>query len=758
VDFAIILVLLLFNAALGFWHERQAASALDALKSALAQEAQALRDGKWQTVFAKNVVPGDIVRIRLGNVVPADVKLIEGDYLDVDQSALTGESLPVAKKAGDVAYSGSIAKKGEMSAVVTATGSRTFFGRTAGLVQAAGAKSHFVEANDKIGDFLIVLAVFLAVIMVAVQLNRGADFLNLAEFTLLLLVAAIPVAMPAVLSMTMAMGAKALAGEKAIVSRLECIEELAGISILFSDKTGTLTQNKLTLGDPVVWGDAKAEDVVLAGALASKEEDKDPIDLAVIQALKDGSILKSYRQVTYVPFDPVAKRTEATVEDATGKEFKVSKGMPPVIFQLANIAGEDLVKAQKIVSDYAEKGYRTLAAARTDESGEWRMLGILPMFDPPRTDSKETIARAASYGVPVKMVTGDDVAIGKTIAQDLGLGSNIIAASDIFTGEVGQGDVPMEVARRVDIAEGFGRVFPEHKWAIVKSAQQLGHIVGMTGDGVNDSPALKQADVGVAVSGATEAARAAAGLILTAPGLSVIIRGIEEARRTFERMMGYAYYRVAMTIAIMVFVVLVMVVHAIPILTPVMIILLALLDDVPVMLIAFDHAKVSARPSKWDMHRVLLVSSILALVSVLQSAVLLRYLHHEMQMGLGTLQTAMFMQLVIAGHLLLFSTRSTGFFFQPPAPEAKFFGAIMGTQVVAALMAANGWLVTPISWQLIGLIWAYNLVWLIIVDVVKVALYHHYDTRELRGTAWQKQLHESLDPFHGRLSRSHQGR
>lgn len=754
VDFAIILVLLLFNAVLGFWHERQAASALDALKSALAQESQALRDGKWQTVLAKTLVPGDIVRIRLGNVVPADVKLLEGDYLDVDQSALTGESLPVSKKVGDEAYSGSIAKKGEMTAVVTATGAHTFFGKTAGLVQTAGAKSHFAEANNKIGDFLIVLAVFLAVIMVAVQLEHGDSFLRIAEFALLLLVAAIPVAMPAVLCMTMAMGAKALAVEKAIVSRLESIEELAGISILFSDKTGTLTQNKLTLGDPVTWGNATANDVILAGSLASKEEDKDPIDLAVIQALKDPAVLKSYQQVAYVPFDPVSKRTEATIKDSAGKTFKVSKGMPPVIFKLANVTGTELAKAEKIVSDYAAQGYRALAAARTDDAGNWVMLGILPMFDPPRPDSKETIARAASYGMKVKMVTGDDCAIAKTIAEGLGLGSHIVAASDIFTSEVGKGDVPMEIAQHVDTAEGFGRVFPEHKWAIVKSAQQLGHIVGMTGDGVNDAPALKQADVGVAVSGATEAARAAAGLILTAPGLSVIIRGIEEARRTFERMMGYAYYRIAMTVSIMFFIVLIMVIYGVQILTPVMIILLALLDDVPVMLIAFDNARVSDRPSKWDMRRVLVTSSLLALLSVVQSLGLVRYLHHDLGIGIDMLQTCMFMQLVIAGHLLLFSTRARGFFFEQPWPEWRFFCAIMGTQLLAALMAANGWLVAAIPWHLIGLIWLYNLAWLVVIDTVKVAFYRRADLRETGQSRWQRWFRTPLDGYRARWARS----
>ena len=738
VDFLIILALLLFNAVLGFSQEHQADNALDALKSALAEQAQALRDGKWQPVLAKTLVPGDIVRIRLGDVVPADLKLLEGEYIDADQSALTGESLPVSKKVEDEVYSGSIVKKGEMTAVVIGTGSNTFFGRTAKLVQSSGAVSHFAKANVIIGDVLIVVAVLLAIILVAVQLSHGDDLLRIGEFALLLLVAAIPVAMPAVLSITMAMGAKVLAQEKAIVSRLEAIEELAGIETLFSDKTGTLTQNKLTLGDPVVWGSATTTDVILAGSLASKAEDKDPIDLAILQALKNPEVLKDYQQTKFVPFDPVAKRTEATVKDASGREFKVTKGMPPVIFALTKLSTEDTAKALKIVSEFAAKGYRTLAAARCDDAGAWVLLGILPMFDPPRVDSKETIARAAGYGVTVKMVTGDDVAIGKTIAEGLGLGSNIVAASDIFVDAVGKEDVPLELARRVETAQGFGRVFPEHKWAIVKSAQELGRIVGMTGDGVNDAPALKQADVGIAVSGATAAARAAASLILTAPGLSVIIRGIEEARKTFDRMMGYAYYRVAMTLNIMLVVVVAMVLFNFQALTPIMIILLALLDDVPVMLIAFDNASVAPRPVKWDMPRVLFTSAILAAVGFVQSYGLVAHLHRHLHLALPQIQTAVFMQLVIGGHLLLFATRAKGPFWKPPLPAASLFWAIMGTQAFAALMAVEGWLVPAISWRLLGFIWMYNLVWLFIEDFVKLGIYRRIDRRRAGLLYWQK--------------------
>jgi H+-transporting ATPase len=738
VDLLIILVLLLFNAFLGFSHEREAASALDALKSALSEEAQVLRDGKWQSVLAKILVPGDIVRIRLGDVVPADLKLVEGDYIDADQSALTGESLPVAKKAGDTAYSGSIVKKGAMTGVVTGTGSHTFFGRTASLVEKAGAKSHFAEANDLIGNVLIVLALVLALILVSVQLARGENLMRIGEFALLLLVAAIPVAMPAVLSITMALGAKVLAREKVIVSRLEAMEELAGIDTLFSDKTGTLTQNKLTLGEPVTWDNTTAQDVIVAGVLASRKEDKDPIDSAIIAALKDPEACAGDQQIAFVPFDPVAKRSEATIKDSSGRTFKVSKGMPPVIFQLARLGPEDMAKALAIVKAFAEKGYRTLATARTDDSGNWKLLGILPMFDPPREDSKETVERAAKYGVTVKMVTGDDVAIARTVAETLGLGSHIVAASDVFTEEVGKADPPKELAERVGVVQGFGRVFPEHKWAIVRSAQILGKITGMTGDGVNDAPALKQADVGVAVSGATAAARSAASLSLTAPGLSVIIRGIEEARRTFERMMGYAYYRITMTITIMLVVVVAMIFYNFQALTPIMIILLALLDDVPVMLIAYDNADVSPHPSKWDMSRVLVTSAILSGVGFLQSYGLVTHMHRVMHLPLPQIQTGVFLQLVIGGHLLLFSTRARGPFWKPPFPAARLFWAIMATQVFAAFMAAEGWLVPAISWRLIGFIWVYNLVWLVVEDLVKLAIHHRIDRRRAGLLYWQR--------------------
>ncbi len=743
-DLAIILVMLFFNALVGFWQEYQASNALEALKSQLALKARVMREGKWQGILARELVPGDVIRLRPGDIIPADVKLFDGDYLNIDESALTGESLPVDKGKEDVAYSSSIAKQGEMIALVTATGGNTFFARTAKLVESAGAVSHFQKAVLTIGDYLIYISLALAAILVLTQLFRGDSFLTVFQFILILVVAAIPVAMPAVLSVTMALGALVLSKQKAIVSRLQSIEEIAGIDVLCSDKTGTLTQNILTLGDPVTFGDADVQDLILSATMASKEENQDAIDEAVFGGLQDPEIMNSYQQIAFVPFDPVGKRTEATVKDEQGRKFKVSKGAPQVIFNMCKLDSDTEARARQVVEDFASKGYRTLGVARTRDSEVWELLGILPFYDPPREDSEETVRQTEAHGVRVKMVTGDNTAIAEEISRQLGMGTHILSAEEVFSEDDDPDHLSPATVACIERADGFAQVFPEHKYGIVKSLQSLGHLVAMTGDGVNDAPALKQAEVGVAVSGATNAAQAAASLVLTAPGLSVIIRAIEEARRIFERMNSYAIYRITETIRIMFFVVLAMIVFNFYPITTVMIILLALLNDLPIMSIAFDNTHLPEKPVRWDMRRVLTISTVLGLIGVMETFGLLLILKLLFHLGSDQLQSLIYLKLAVAGHLTLLVVRTKGPFLSKPYPAKVLLGAILGTQILAVFIVAFGFLVAPVSWPYIGFIWVYCIVWVFIEDWAKLHFYRHLELRGKRHANFLGRLQERL--------------
>ena len=716
-DLAVILLLLGVNAGVGFWQESKADNAIALLKQRLALRARLLRGGHWQDLPAEEIVPGDIVLVRLGNILPADVKLLEGAYLSVDQSALTGESLPVDKKVGDVAYSGSIARRGEMKAVVTATGMNTFFGKTAKLVEAAKTTSHFQRAVLRIGNFLILVTLVLVVVILAAAFVRGDPLLEAVQFALVLTVAAIPVALPAVLSVTMAVGAERLATMRAIVSKLVSIEEMAGMDVLCSDKTGTLTQNRLTLGEPAVMGASTPEDVILAASLASEASTDDPIDAAILRRLPASADRARYRVSEFQPFDPVTKLTQASVE-TDSLRFKVAKGAPQAILELA-LPDPDLrdsVNAR--VEALAAKGYRTLGVARTDALGRWRFLGLLPLFYPPRPDSEQTIDAARRMGIEVKMVTGDHLAIARETATQLHLGDDIMSANEVF----GHALTPDEKAR-VEHANGFAQVFPEHKFEIVRTLQAEGHIVGMTGDGVNDAPALKQADVGIAVSGATDAARAAAELVLTAPGLSIIVRAVEEARRIFERMNSYAIYRIAETIRILLFMTLAILVFNFYPVTAIMIILLALLNDFPIMMIAYDNAPFVASPARWAMRRVLAISSVLGLLGVASTFGLFFILQVYTRLPANVIQTLIFLKLLVAGHLTIYLTRNRGAVWQRPLPSWRLFLTAEATQVVGTLAAVYGLFVAPVGWTYALLVWGYALAWFLLNSAMKILAY-----------------------------------
>ncbi len=780
-DFAIILLLLVTNAVVGFLQERKAENAIELLKKQLAPNARALRDGTWKEIPARELVPGDLVHIRLGDIVPADAVLGSGKYLLVDESALTGESLPVEKKPGDTVYSGSIARQGEMDAGVTTIGGNTFFGKTARLVQIKSPRSHFKAAVERIGNYLIILAIALVSVVIVVALLRSASLLETLQFSLILVVAAIPAALPAVMTVTLVVGATALAKKEAIVSRLTAIEELAGMDILCADKTGTITQNSISIGEIRTFSGISEQDVIIAAALASKKESNDPIDKAILDkelsiTTSDEPSTQGYDVIDFVPFDPVSKYAKATVRNAEGAEEEVAKGAPQAITKLVGASGKEPAAVEPVgiydeepaepagasakksavpmetsgeevtepkgihdeetagpvgtyrdnpvvlnawVLEFAEKGYRALGVARKGPDGTWQYLGLIGLFDPPREDSAATVTEAKKLGVNVKMVTGDHIAIAKEISAKVGLGQNIILRSALIAGE---GE---DARKQLEAADGFAQVLPEDKFNIVKALQAGDHIIGMTGDGVNDAPALRAADTGIAVAGATDAAKSAADIVLTKPGLSVIIDAIERSREIFRRMENYAVYRIAETVRILIFFTLCIVVLNFYPVTAFMIVMLAILNDLPIMMIAFDNASVAPKPVRWQMNRILTLATILGVFGVVSSFILLWIAREYFHLDTGIIQTLIFLKLAVAGHMTIYLAR-TGqqHFWERPFPSMALFGTAELTQIGATLIAIYGvFIMTPIGWSLALSVWGYALVAFVISDQIKVWLF-----------------------------------
>ena len=730
-DFWVIFALLLLNAVVGFWQEHKADDAIDQLKKKLALTSRVLRNGKWSQIPARELVTGDVVRVRLGDIVPADIKLFSGDYLSIDESALTGESLPVEKHASDVAYSGSVVRQGEMNGLVVATGLNTFFGKTAKLVDEAKTVSHFQKAVVKIGHYLILLAAFMIALIFLVSFYRHESFLVTLQFALVLTIAAIPVALPAVLSVTMAVGASALAKKKAIVSKLVAIEEMAGMDVLCSDKTGTITKNELTLADVITTKTYSSNDLLVYASLASREEDKDPIDTTIIEYTKsiDGLVekLAGFTIKSFKPFDPVNKRSEVTVVDAQNRSYSIVKGAPQVILSLVdkekNREVSDFVNEN--VDELAAKGFRTLGTAITNENGEWEYVGLIPLFDPPREDSAETIQTASDMGVSVKMITGDHTAIARQTAHQVHLKNDIREAS-VFVGKPER-----EAGNIVEKADGFAQVFPEHKYRIVELLQEKQHIVGMTGDGVNDAPALKKADVGIAVAGATDAAKSAADIVLTLPGLSVIIDALKESRKIFQRMNSYAIYRIAETIRVLFFITLAIIVFNFYPVTAIMIVLLALLNDAPIMAIAYDNVHYSKDPERWNMRVVLSMATFLGLIGVISSFGIFYIGQEVLHLSHETVQTFVFLKLAVAGHLTIFLTRTRGPFWSIKPSGVMFWSAI-STKLLATFIAVYGWFITPISWKLALMVWGYAIVAFLITDFLKVRIYKVFDHTNIK--------------------------
>ncbi len=782
-DFTIIMVLLLVNAIVDFYQESKALNAIKVLKKKLARKALVLRDEHWLEIDAKEIVPGDYVKVKIGDIVPADLKLLGGgDFLQVDQSALTGESLPVHKKSGDELYANAIIKQGEMIGEVTGTGKNTYFGRTVSLVAKAQLqeRSHFQEMVIKVGNFLIIVTLVMIGIIIYHGIKTQQPTLELLIFALVLTISAIPVAMPAVLTVTMAIGAKVLASKEAIVSRLAAIEELAGMDILCSDKTGTLTKNEMVISDPYTVGKYTNKDLILYALMASQKQNHDPIEKPIFEYAHTHKIFADYKLKKFIPFDPVRKRTEGVIENSDC-ELVVTKGAPQVIIELSNEDEFDKEAAYRKVEVFASNGFRTLGVGyRKCDEEKYHFVGLIPLYDPLREDSKETISEAKRNSVDIKMVTGDNLAVAKYIASLLGLEGKILdirelkgenigeylvlaqvlskAFTKVFKPQISKDEIekltkkivnevekelyntPLpkgsvkkhesQIVAMIEEAGGFAQVYPEDKYFIVDELQKVDHIVGMTGDGVNDAPALKKADCGIAVSGATDAARAAADIVLMAPGLRVIVDAIKEARQIFERMKSYTIFRIAETIRVIIFMTLAIVIYDFYPITALMIIILALLNDIPIMTIAYDNTKIRKKPVRWDMKEVFILASWLGMAGVMSSFLLFWILISVMHLPLDFVQSAFFAKLVIAGHGTIYNTRIDDWFWKRPFPSLTLFSATFLSRVAGTIIAVYGFgLMQPIGWEWAIWMWGYALVWFVFNDVVKMAVLRYYRKR-----------------------------
>mmetsp|Transcript_19942 Transcript_19942/g.31367 ORF Transcript_19942/g.31367 Transcript_19942/m.31367 type:complete len:925 (-) Transcript_19942:278-3052(-) len=761
-DMNVLIGLQLVNGLVGFYEMAKAGDAVAALKKSLQKVATAKRDGEWQEIEAWRLVPGDLVTLGAGAAIPADCIINEGQ-IDVDQSALTGESLPVTMFAGQADPSpkmGSNCTRGEVEATVVATGMGTFFGTTANMIQSVDELGHLQKILLQIMFFLIVLSFLLCGICFAYLWAEGEDVDEALSFTVVLLIASIPVAMEVVVTATMALGSRQLAASGAIVSRLSAIEEMAGMNMLCSDKTGTLTLNKMVIQEdcPTFQPNVTRDEVLLMAQLAAKwrEPPKDALDTMVL-GTGDLARCDAYTQLEYTPFDPTLKRTEAALQGPDGREFKVTKGAPHIVLALCADKARIQAAVDGKVLELAERGIRSLAVARTDQGGRWQFLGVLTFLDPPRPDTKLTIERARVHGVEVKMVTGDHQVIAKETARVLDMGTNILGCDGLPTldseGKLPSGAEMADICQRVVDCNGFAQVFPEHKFVIVEALRMGGFEVGMTGDGVNDAPALKRADIGIAVQGATDAARAAADIVLTSPGLTVVVEAIIVARKIFARMKSFIVYRVACTLQLLVFFFVgVLWLHpqdynsefprfwGMPVIALIMI---TLLNDGTIISIAYDNVQSSKNPEVWNLPAVYVVSTVLGMIACVSSILLLHWALDStsptslfnkfgVELEYGEVMAVMYLKVSLSDFLTLFASRTHGpFWVQKPGKllAAAFLFAV-GLSTANSLTWPFGEGMAALPPVAAAAVWAYCLVWFLIQDFGKTILYmwmHKYN-------------------------------
>ena len=712
-EVGIVFGLLTLNAIIGFHHTRSSLKALELLKKRLAIKAKILRNGEWVVKDAREIVPGDIIQVGLGDLVPADAKIVAGE-VSVDQSALTGESLPVTTHQSGILYSSSIIKRGEAKALVLNTGSHTYFGKTAELVKIAKPKSHQEQIMSAIVKYAMYIGIAsLALVVLDAALTQVVDVLTIVRFALIFLMGSVPVALPAVFAIVLSVGAMQLAKEGALVTRLNSIEDAASMEVLCLDKTGTITQNKLSVTDPIPFQGFEKNDVAIIARLASKEEIRDVIDLAVIDYAKNLPASVQYTQASFTPFDPATKRSEAIVEH-NGKRFRVVKGAPQVILSLCKVDDETGKNVNINVESLSQKGYRTLAVAKSEDNDldNLRLVGLLPLADPPRPDSKETIRELKRLGVKTKMLTGDNVAIAREIASQVGIGNRIYSMSNLAKLS------EAEQANILDEYDGLAEIYPEDKYKVVKLLQSRGHMVGMTGDGVNDSPALKQAEVGIAVDNSTDVAKASASIVLTESGLKVILNAISTSRQIYQRMLTWVVNKVTKVIQFVGVLVLGFFWLHHVVLSVLGMVLLVFANDFVTMSLATDNVKTTKNPNIWNVKNITLASLVIGALLVVEGAAVIFIGTDYYHMDLGTLQTFVLLTLVFTSQLRVLIVRERGHFWSS-RPGRELTLSSLATVIGFALLGIYGVILPPVTLAQVLLVLGFSAIFTLGVDYPK---------------------------------------
>ena len=718
VEGTIIFLLLTMNAIIGQIHSGSSQKVIELLKKKLAIKAKVLRNKKWSKEDAKGIVIGDIISVKLGDIVPTDAIIITGE-LSVDQSALTGESLPTETHLSDIIYSGSIIRRGEATCIVINTGANTYFGKTAELVKNAKPKSHQLEVMMAVVKYMMYLGIAASILVSVSAFLMHLSILLILTFVVIFLLGAIPVALPAVLTIVQSVGAKELAKKGALVTRLDSVEDAASIDIICFDKTGTITQNKLSVVDSIPFSGNVKEDVLKIASLTSHSEGMDLIDLAIIEyANTVGVNFKDYKQISYTPFDPSVKRTEAIIE-AGGKQFRAVKGAAQVIMSLCkDLEKSTIEEVNKTIDGFSKKGYRTIAVASSEGTAldNLKLVGLLPLADPPRPDSKSMIDQARKLGIKPLMLTGDSIDIAKEISMQVGIGNNIIRMSDIKDLD------EKKQLKMVSACDGFAEIYPEDKYKIVKLLQSGGHMVGMTGDGVNDAPALKQAEMGIAVSNSTDVAKAAASVVLTEPGVGVIIDALTISRQTYQRMLTWVINKVAKVIE---FVVLLTVgffwMHNI-LLSLLGMSLLIFANDFVTMSLATDNAKFTSNPNKWNVKNNIMASLIPAMLYVLEDVFLILLGKYYFHLNWNELTTLVMLSLIFNSQFRVLIVRERRHFWDSLPGKALMVSSTLAV-LGFSLIAGFGILIPQLNFLLVLTIFGFSALFSFGIDFPKYYLF-----------------------------------